>query len=150
MSGIRVWLGCRHRGSERLGWALAGGCGKEGFPPQKRPATATPSWVPAERENQNGDGKPKGLRPLLHLTPSPASHPIPCIPPHLLHPTPSLIPACPQGGRLGLGTGVSTTLGSEGEGLVTDVLYLRKAEGSREEKPRDAHSMGGLSTGAEA
>lgn len=105
---------------------------------------------PQEPENQSGDGKTKGLRPLLHLTPSPASHPIPCIPPHLLHPTPSLIPACPQGGRLGLGTGVSTTLGSEGEGLVTDVLYLRKAEGSREEKPRDAHSMGGLSTGAEA
>lgn len=62
----------------------------------------------------------------------------------------SLVPACPQGGRLGLGTGVGTVLGSEGEGLVTDVHFLRKAGVSLEEEPRDAHSVGGLSTGAEA
>lgn len=41
-------------------------------------------------------------------------------------------------------------LGSEGEGLVTDVHFLRKAGVSLEEEPRDAHSMAGLSTGAEA
>lgn len=107
MSGIRVWLGCRHRGSERLGWALAGGCGKEGFPPQKRPATATASWVPAERENQSGDGKPKGLRPLLHLTPSPASHPIPYIPPH---PSSLLVP---KEGGWGWGPGSAPRWGAK-------------------------------------
>lgn len=77
----------RHSGSQRLGWALAHGCEKEGFPPQSALPRPCQDGCPQGRETEAGM-EMRAVSPVLNPTPSPASHPhrwhpilTPCIPP---------------------------------------------------------------------